>query len=264
VKATLREQVGGICRSRRTDLDITQDALARSIGVSRGYIATIETGRANPTLDVVERLGHGLGVDLTLAPSIAGVANLRQRDLVHVRCSSAVQRRLTSAGWDCRREVAFSDGRATGWIDLLAYERARRMLIVIEIKTILDDVGAVERQMGWYERHAREVAREIGWPVSEIRLWLLALATDDVERAIAISRQALSMAFPARAREMQQELGKSGAAQHRGARARRGLALIDPASRRASWLIPSRTDGRRSRAPYRGYAEAAARLTRRR
>jgi len=86
--------------------------------VSRGYIATIETGRANPTLDVVERLGHSLGVDLTLTPTIAGVAHLRQRDLVHVRCSSAVHRRLTAAGLECRREVAFSDGRVTGWIDL--------------------------------------------------------------------------------------------------------------------------------------------------
>jgi DNA-binding XRE family transcriptional regulator len=250
VTATRRDQLRGICRGRRTDLDITQDALARSIGVSRGYIATLETGRANPTLDVVERLGHSLGVDLMLTPSVADVARLRQRDLVHVRCSSAVQGRLTAAGLDCRREVAFSDGRVTGWIDLLAYERSRRMLIVVEIKTVLDDVGAVERQAAWYERHARDVAREIGWPVREIRLWLLALATDDVERALATSRQALSMAFPARAREMLQELGKCGAHQQRGPQARRGLALIDPASRRASWLIPSRTDGRRSKAPY--------------
>ena len=232
--------------------------------MSRGYIATIETGRANPTLDVVERLGHSLGVDLMLTASIAGVAHLRQRDLVHVRCSSAVQRRLTAAGLDCRREVAFSDGRATGWIDLLAYDRARRMLIVIEIKTILDDVGAVERQAAWYERNARDIAREIGWPVRQIRAWLLALATDDVERAIATSRQALSMAFPARAREMLHELGTRGADQQGGPKARRGLALIDPASRRASWLIPSRTDGRRSKAPHRGYAEAAARLARQR
>jgi transcriptional regulator with XRE-family HTH domain len=82
VTATLRAQLGAICRGRRTDLDISQDALARSTGVSRGYVATIETGRANPTLDVVERLGHSLGVDLTLTPSIAGVAHLRQRDLV--------------------------------------------------------------------------------------------------------------------------------------------------------------------------------------
>jgi len=79
--------------------------------------------------------------------------------------------------------------------------------------------------------------------VREIRLWLLALATDDVERAIATSRQALSMAFPARAREMLQELGQSGADQQRGPQARRGLALIDPTSRRASWLIRAALTG---------------------
>jgi hypothetical protein len=40
----------------------------------------------------------------------------------------------------------------------------------------------------------------------------------------------------------------------------RGLALIDPTSRRRDWLLPSRSDGRRTRAPYMDYADAARRL----
>jgi hypothetical protein len=40
----------------------------------------------------------------------------------------------------------------------------------------------------------------------------------------------------------------------------RGLALVDPTSRRRDWLLPTRSDGRRSSLPYRDYADAARRL----
>jgi hypothetical protein len=42
----------------------------------------------------------------------------------------------------------------------------------------------------------------------------------------------------------------------------RGLALIDPSSRRRAWLIRTRLDGRRSPAPFADYADAARRLGR--
>jgi hypothetical protein len=35
----------------------------------------------------------------------------------------------------------------------------------------------------------------------------------------------------------------------------RGLALVDPSSRRRDWLIRTSVDGRRSPASYRGYAD---------
>jgi hypothetical protein len=41
----------------------------------------------------------------------------------------------------------------------------------------------------------------------------------------------------------------------------RGLAMIDPASKRRDWLIRLRVDGRRSDARYVDYADAARRLS---
>lgn len=127
--------------------------------------------------------------------------------------------------------------------------------MIIEIKTRLDDIGAVERQVGWYERNAAIVARALGWQPTRILSWLLLLASDEVERTVGLQRQVLRRSFPNRAAAMR-ELIVGSASAIDGI----GLALIDPTSRRRDWLIPTRSDGRRSAAPFRDYGEAARRL----
>lgn len=62
----LRMSFARLCRETRTMLDITQAELAAAVGVSRPYIAGIESGRANPSLEVVERIGSALGLEMRL------------------------------------------------------------------------------------------------------------------------------------------------------------------------------------------------------
>lgn len=76
----------------------------------------------------------------------------RQHDTVHAICSGYVDRRLHRAGWTVAREVEIVHGRSHGWIDLLAFEPTTRTLVVIEVKTRLDDIGGLERQAAWYVR----------------------------------------------------------------------------------------------------------------
>src|SRR3990172_5416947 len=73
-------------RSTRLALDVTQGELATAARISRAYLASIEVGRANPTLDVAERLAEALGLELRL---LAGpiIPEPRQRDLVQDRKS---------------------------------------------------------------------------------------------------------------------------------------------------------------------------------
>ncbi len=162
-------------------LDVTQGDLARAVGVSRPHISAIEIGRANPTLDLVDRICEVLGIELELLsrrPVVIGAP--RQRDLLHARCSGYVDRRLRRAGWETRREVEVVHARSHGWIDLVAYEPRTRTLLIIEVKTRLDDVGAIERQLSWYEREATEVAARHGWRPLRVVSWLVILATDEV------------------------------------------------------------------------------------
>jgi DNA-binding XRE family transcriptional regulator len=253
----LRVTFARLCRESRVDLDITQRELAIAVGVSRPHIAAIESGRANPPIELVTRIGQALGLEigLTWRPPIILGDHLAQ-DVVHARCSGYSDRRLRSAGWLTKREVEIVHGRSHGWVDLLAYEPRTRTFLIVEIKTALTDIGALERQIGWYEREARALARRFGWRPLRIMTWVLALASGEVDAAIATHREVLRQAFPVRAVAMRATL----AGTRIGIAGERGLALIDPASRRRDWLIPSRSDGRRSPAPYRDHGDARARL----
>ena len=144
-------------------LDVTQQELAMAVGVSRPYVASIENGRANPSLEVVERIGSALGLELQLLGRPPVVINgPPQHDLVHARCSGYSDRRLSGLEWQTRREVAIVRGRTHGWIDLLAYDPRRRILLVVEIKTRIDDLGSIERQLDWYLRESPAIARTVG------------------------------------------------------------------------------------------------------
>ena len=251
------------CREGRLALGLSQEQLARKVGVARSYIAAIEVGRANPTLDVVVRIVTALGfeLDLGLRPPVI-VGDRRQRDLVHARCSGHVDRRLRAAGFETAREVPIVDGRWRGWIDLLAFDPRTGTLLVIEIKTVIDDVGAVERQVDWYERAARRVARERGWAPRRVITWLLVLATEQNEASLVRNRDIIDRAFPIRGGAMESLADDAGSAWPRG----RGIATIDPGRHRRRWLLRPRIDGGPTAPRYQDYRDAALSLgvTRRR
>lgn len=254
----IRDTFARLCRETRARRRLTQQQLADMVGVSRGHIANMERGRTNPSLELVERTAYALEIEIELvarAPVVIGGG--RQRDLVHARCSAHADRRLRGAGWLTAREVEIVHGRSHGWIDLLAFDPKAGMLLVVEIKTRLDDLGGIERQLGWYERSASEVARRLGWRPRRVMGWLLILASEEVEGGLRTNRELMARAFPGRARAMASLL-----ADGLQPIPRRGVALIDPASKRRTWLVGSHVDGRRSPAPYADYADAARRLAR--
>jgi transcriptional regulator with XRE-family HTH domain len=252
----LRIQFARLCRETRMSLDITQQALGTAAGVSRSLIAEIEAGRANPSLDVVGRIGDALGLELQRAGRRPIAIEGRARDAVHARCSGYVDRRLRSAGWETRREVEIVGARSHGWIDILAFDPRSGALLIVEIKTAIRDVGAIERQLGWYERRAIDVASDLGWQASHVSSWLVLLASEEVEDGLRQHRDLVRIAFPRRAHAMRDDVLQP----ERLSASARGIALIDPTSRRRWWLLPTRLDGRRTTAPYRDYADAVRRL----
>jgi transcriptional regulator with XRE-family HTH domain len=249
----VRVSFGRACLDTRVSLDVSRAELARRVGISARYIARIERGEANPSLRLVDRIAEALGLDVSLdirPPIFLGTT--RVRDAVHARCSAYVDRRVRGLGWATAREIEIVHGRSHGWIDLLAFDPRTQTLLIIEIKTRIDDFGALERQLGWYERMAWQAARRLGWRPARVVSIVLALASDEVERVVRSHRDLLRVGFAMRAPQIADLLDRSGA-DFTG----RGFALIDPASRRHDWLIRTSIDGRRSPLPYRDYAGAA-------
>jgi hypothetical protein len=196
----------------------------------------------------------GLEVDLTIrAPFVVG----RQRDAAHARCSGYVQRQLEAAGWLVAREVEIAHGRSHGWIDLLAFDPRTRTLLIVEVKTEIEDLGRIERTVAWYEREAWSSGRRLGWRPVRTVTWLLVLATEVNDERLRLNRDVLASAFPGRVAE------GHGLLTGHPVTVSRTLALIDPRSRRRAWLMRARIDGRRSAAPYADYAGFMRRSTRR-
>jgi transcriptional regulator with XRE-family HTH domain len=111
------------------------------------------------------------------------------------------------------------------------------------------------RSLGWVTALEVEMARQpalaLGWRPRRSALVVMALASEEVDRVVRAHRDLLSFAFPIRAREIARGLADPALLTSEW-----GLALIDPASRRADWLIRTGVDGRRSRLPYADYADA--------
>jgi len=56
------EKLGNNLKRIRTKKGITQGDIARSLGVSRGFVSNIENGKTNPTLATIARLANAIRV----------------------------------------------------------------------------------------------------------------------------------------------------------------------------------------------------------
>jgi hypothetical protein len=194
------------------------------------------------------RLTDALGVDVDLRLIVPHSIGRRQRDAAHARCVGYVARRLERAGWLVATEVEVGGGRWLGFVDVLAYHPVEHVLLVIEVKTQLLDIGEVERAIGLYERGCWDSARVRGWRPRATMAVLLVLATDENDRRMVANAVGLKRAFRLRASALSELVRDPRTVPARG---HRGLALIDPRSRREAWLIPTWLDGRRTPARYR-------------
>lgn len=235
----------------RTAIGWSQAELALRAGLSQPMISRLERGQTmDVTIGTAWRVLEAMGArpSLTVEPPYLG-DRARQRDAAHARCTSHVGRRLERSGWLVAREVEVGGGRSRGWIDVLAFHPLTGLLLVIEVKTELHDLGQVERTLGWYEREAWASARRLGWRPRRVYSALLLLATEANEQRLRSNREAIHSGFPVRAAELRNLIGGSQAGS-----TGRALAMIDPGSKRRLWLRPTKLDGRRGAAPYADYA----------
>ena len=78
--AKTREALGARIRSLRKAENLSQKKLALMVGVERSYLAKVEAGKRNPSIDIIEKIAHGLGV--TLSELFAGIDSIPTEDSV--------------------------------------------------------------------------------------------------------------------------------------------------------------------------------------
>jgi transcriptional regulator with XRE-family HTH domain len=238
-----------VVRTTRTGLRWPQRRLARESGCSQTTIARIERA-AKPELSLHQatKVLRALGIEPLLQLNPPRVDSGPVRDRSHARIVGAVVRRLRRAGFLVATEVEIGGTRWRGFIDVLAMHPGSRLLLVIEVKSVIDDIGRTDRQLGAYVESAWPAARLRGWRPRAATGLLVVLATDENDQRLRSHRELIDIAFPLRARDLMSSVaGIASSIPPRGARA---IAMVDPASRRRAWLLPTTLDGRRTPAPY--------------
>lgn len=64
MRIPIRQRFGMRFKSLRLATGMSQEAFADKCGFARSYMSRIERGRANPSLDAIEVLADGLGVEV--------------------------------------------------------------------------------------------------------------------------------------------------------------------------------------------------------
>lgn len=60
----LKEEFGKRIRELRLNLKLSQEKFALKIGMDRTYLAAVESGKRNISLENIKKLANGLGVTL--------------------------------------------------------------------------------------------------------------------------------------------------------------------------------------------------------
>ena len=178
----------------REDAALTRPALAEAAGVDATYLARIEDGLANPTLDTYARIALPLGADLSarLYPNTG--PTIRDRHQARILEWLLEQRHPR---WTPYTEVAVRRP-ARGWIDLVLHDPEARCVVPTEIQSTL---ARIEQLVRWSVEKAASLPSWEGYshlgPVSTTSSLLLVRATRST-RAIGkeFARQ-LEIAFPA-------------------------------------------------------------------
>lgn len=141
----------------REDAGVTRAELGRAAVVDPSYIAEIESGTANPSIETCVRLARGLGADLpfrlypTTGPAI--------RDHIQAAIAEMMLGR-THARWVRYAEIAVHRP-SRGWIDLGFHDPPAATFVATEIQS---ELRRLEQLVRWAEAKAAALPSWDGWP----------------------------------------------------------------------------------------------------
>jgi transcriptional regulator with XRE-family HTH domain len=176
-----------------------QKDLAAAAGVSQSVVARIERGQGGRVaVDKLAAVARPLGARVDVRLLYQGEAMDRLLDQEHAGLVEIVARTLRGAGWDVRTEVTFWIRGERGSVDVLAWHAGERIVIVIEVKSVVPDVQATLATLDRKARLGPEIAKSVGWrPVAVGRLLVIG-ASRTARRRVAVHRATFEAALPDR------------------------------------------------------------------
>jgi transcriptional regulator with XRE-family HTH domain len=141
-----------------------QQDLADAGGMSRGVIARIEQGRAaKVTVETLDHVAATLGARVSCRLTWNGESLDRLLDADHAAIVEYVLGALRAQGSLVAPEVSFNIYGERGSVDVLAFHPSVRVVLVVEVKSVVPDVQLTLVTLDRKERLAPRIARERGW-----------------------------------------------------------------------------------------------------
>lgn len=203
------QRIGTMLRAIRIKKRWRQTDLAAKARVSPSVVGRVERGgAATVSLGRLRRLAAALGARFDTFVRWDGADLPRLLDARHSAMHEAVAGLLGSLdGWTFEPEVSFSIYGERGIIDILGWHPGRRMLLVIELKTEIVEIGLLLGKMDQRRRLAVDFARRrFGWDPIDVSTWVVLAESRSNRRAVASHRTVIRRKFPVDGRSMRRWL----------------------------------------------------------
>lgn len=198
---------------------LRQADVAQRASISASVVARQERGilRSVATLE-----DHAAALDLRLDLHVRGRSGelVRLADDEHAAIVETLAGWFRDAGLAVEVEASFSEWGERGRIDLLAYDSGARLMVIVEVKTLLLNLQELLGVTSVRERLATTIAARRGW-VADRTVTVLAVADVATSRSVVQRHRALFASFVTRRLT------------------RRALAAHD---RLLVWVAPARAD----------------------
>lgn len=145
----------------------TQAALRARLGISQSELSRRERHDLGTcTLDELDAWTSALGARLTIELRVEGERPLT--DERHARLQDWLVGRLRESGWIVEAEVSLNHYGDRGRIDVLAYHPTARVVLVIKVKSRIEDVQDLLGRLDIKMRIARILAEDRGWDAKRL------------------------------------------------------------------------------------------------
>jgi transcriptional regulator with XRE-family HTH domain len=196
-------RLGNDVRLLRQRRGWTQQRLADEAHMPRWVVSAAECGEGDRLgFDRLAPIVRALGAYLSVRIFFQGEGLDRLRDKRHAAIVERMVARLLDHGWEIATEVSFNFYGERGSIDILAWHPGTGALLVVEVKSVVPEVGGMLMTLDRKVRLAPELATARGWkPISVSRLLVLP-EHRTARRRIEQHAATFLSAFPERNREI--------------------------------------------------------------
>jgi transcriptional regulator with XRE-family HTH domain len=200
--------IGRTLRLLRQRAGLRQADVATGAGVSQQLISKVERGRCGQLSGrTLRRIFAAVDADVVTFVRWRGGELDRLFDEGHADLVGRIAGLLRRHGWEVLTEVTYSEFGERGSIDLLAWHPARRVLLIVEVKTEITSSEELLRRHDTKVRLGPKIARDrFGLiPASTARLLVLGESQANRNR-FARLRNVMRSAYPMEPREVRRWL----------------------------------------------------------